>query len=648
MRNLVRIYLTMGCLLTLLWTPTLSTAEEVVELEELKVVSSPIIEGNLTDRYAGQKTQVSEEQIEKLNVQDLTAALRKTPGVNISRYNPIGAFGGGEGGAVFIRGMGSSRPGSEIKTYIDDVPMFMGIWNHPLMDLMPIDTARSVDVYKSPQPQNFGNAMAAINMTPKVRIGEGALSKTEIATGSFSTVVARAETGGRFDRTDYYIGGAYRQSDGHRDHAEGKTGNAFARLGYAFSDQWSGYFFGLHSDNSSEDPGAEGADSSQREGTYETRSTLASVTIQNLYEKAQGHIKLYRNVGEGDWLDQPTAEEGVTENLFNDFEFYGIKVKESFGLWGTMEIVAGFDWEVAEGNYEKYFSDATTDHWSGHDVSMLSPYMAVSREFGSTGSMQITPSIGVRYYDNSDFGTEWSPHAGMVIEFSPFTGHIGYSRGVVFPGLDVVVFSQEVIPVLGNSWMDLDAEIMDHYEAGISYMMGDAAEMGVVWFYNDGRDRYVFVTSPTSMPVYDNVEEYTTRGVEVSANIHPTANLAYFLGGTYLYTDPSDTPYAPEITLSAGVTWRFLDAFTFSADAQYSDAMYVNSQARRATAINTAMVDSYAVINAKLSYAFTTGPGGLSGTIFIAGENLTDTTYEYRPDYPMPGLNGMAGLTLAF
>ena len=648
MRNVVGKYRISSCLLTLLWIPALSMAEEVVELEELRVVASPIIEGNLTDRYAGQKTQVSEEQIDKLNVQDLTAALRKTPGVNISRYNPIGAFGGGEGGAVFIRGMGSSRPGSEIKTYIDDIPMYMGIWNHPLMDLMPIDTARSVDVYKSPQPQNFGNAMAAVNMMPKVRTGQGALSKTEIAAGSFNTVIARGETGGRFDRTDYYIGGGYRHSDGHRDHAEGETGNVFARLGYELNDRWSGYFFGLHSDNSSEDPGAQGADPSEREGTYETRSALACVTIQNTFENAKGHFKLYRNAGRGDWLDQPATAEGVTEDLFNNFEFYGIKARESFGLWETMEVVAGFDWEHTAGDYEKYFSDGTADHWRGHGVSMGSPYMAVSLEFGSTEGLQVTPSMGVRYYDNSDFGTEWSTHAGVVMGYGPITGHIGYSRGVVFPGLDVVVFSEEVIPVLGDSWMDLDPEIMDHYEAGLSYAVGDAAEVDVVWFCNDGRNRYVFVTSPTSMPTYDNVENYTTRGVEVSANIYPTPNLAVFMGGAYMRTDPSDTPYAPEITLSAGLAWQFMGAFTFSADAQYSDDMFVSSQARRATAVNTAVVDSYSVLNAKLSYAFTCRSGGLSGTIFIAGENLTDTAYEYKPDYPMPGLNGMAGLTLIF
>ena len=70
------------------------------------MVASPIIQGNQLDRYASQKTTVSEEQIQDLNAQDVASALRKTPGINISRYNPIGSFGGAAGGAIFIRDQG--------------------------------------------------------------------------------------------------------------------------------------------------------------------------------------------------------------------------------------------------------------------------------------------------------------------------------------------------------------------------------------------------------------------------------------------------------------------------------------------------------------------------------------------------------------
>jgi iron complex outermembrane receptor protein len=96
-------------------------AQSGVLLKEEVVVASPVIEGNQVSRYGGVKTVVGQEQIHDLNAQDVTNALRTTPGVTISRYNAIGSFGGGEGGAVFIRGMGSTRPGGEIKTTIDGV-----------------------------------------------------------------------------------------------------------------------------------------------------------------------------------------------------------------------------------------------------------------------------------------------------------------------------------------------------------------------------------------------------------------------------------------------------------------------------------------------------------------------------------------------
>lgn len=628
-----------------------AAADETYELDEICVVSTPIIEGNVVDRYAGQKTLVTEDQVNNLNAQDMTAALRKTPGVNISRYNTVGSFGGGEGGAVFIRGMGSSRPGSEIKVYIDEVPMYMSIWNHPLMDLMSIDTARSIEVYKSPQPQNFGNAVAAVNIIPKCKITKGVASEAKIAGGSYGTAIGTLESGGRFEQFDYYIGGGYRHSNGHRDHSEGETGDVFSRFGYQISNKWNAYFFGLYSDNSAKDPGKQGTAPSEREGTYETRAYLTSLTLSNIYAKATGYLKIYRNAGEGDWLNQPTDTEGVTEDLYNNFEFYGLKAKEAFNLWQGGEIVTGLDWEYTGGDYKAYYSDDTTDHWDGDDFTMISPHTAISHKFGNNGSLSVTPSAGVRYYDNSAFGEAWSPHAGMMIGYNSWSCHTGYSRGVVFPGLDVIVFSEEVIPALGETWKDLDPETMDHYEAGVSCTFGKFAHADMTWFYNNGKDRYVFVTSSSSAPVYDNVEEYVTKGVEASVSINPINDLSMFFGGTFLRADPSDLPYAPESTFSAGINWLFLKVFTLNIDAQFINDMYVNSQARRATASNSEKVDNYTVLNSKLSYAFELSNSdihNIKGSFFVAGENLTDTDYEYRPGYPMPGINGMTGVNLTF
>ncbi|MDY6879944.1 MAG: TonB-dependent receptor [Thermodesulfobacteriota bacterium] len=620
----------------------------VTRLEDITVVASPIIDGNETDRYAGQKTTVTEAQMEALNAQDLSTALRRSPGVNISRYNMVGSFGGATGGAVFIRGMGSSRPGAEIKTLVDGIPMYMSVWNHPLLDLMSIDPAFSIETYKSPQPHIFGNAFGIVNIVPKRKEEAGYTTRAEVAYGSHDTYLAKVEHGGKKNNFDYYLGGGYRSSDGHRENAEGELKDLYGRVGYTISDHWDLSYFTLCNDNYADDPGVEGGDADEREGRYETRSWLSVVTLANRFKAAEGYVKLYRNAGEGDWLDQVTNTPGVREDLFNDFLFYGLKARETFRLWPGGEVIAGFDWDVTEGEYDQTFSDGTYDRWDGHDFTILSPYTAISHQIGSREGFHAIPSAGVRYYDNSDFDAQWSPHAGLILGYKQTEMHVGYSRGVIYPGLDVVVLSEKVIPPLGLSWKDLEAETVDHFEIGLRHLFGTLAVADITWFHDDGENRYVIVPPPPPPPIYDNIEEYRIQGIEASLAVNPVKDLSLFAGLTFLDTDPSDLPYAPEWTFSAGMNYRFLEKFKLSLDCQYIDEMFVDSQARRADTENSGSVDSYLLVNGKLSYAFLSHASGAEGEIYLAVENLTDADYEYYSGYPMPGATGMVGIKFAY
>ncbi|MFW6106143.1 MAG: TonB-dependent receptor, partial [Desulfovermiculus sp.] len=624
--------------------PLSAKTNETMELEEVLVQASPIIEGNTVDDFGALTTVVSQDQMERLNAQDLGTALRKTPGVSISRYNPIGSFGGGEGGGVFIRGMGSSRPGAEIKTFVDGVPMYMSVWNHPLLDLMSIDAAQSIEVFKGPQPQKFGNAFSAINLKTK-RQDQGSRTKAKLAGGSYSTLINTVEHGTRRGRWDYYVGGGYRTSDGHRDDADGTLKDLYGRIGYQLADNWDVSLFSMLTDNEASDPGARGAPESAKEGDYETQAFLTSLTLSHAYDWGQGSLKLYQNQGEGDWMDQPTSTPGVREDLFNNFQFYGLRASEEFTLWPGGNIQLGLDWEVAEGDWDKKFSDGKKEDWEGPDLTTVSPYAGVSQLLGQRSGFYLIPSAGARYTDHSEFNAEWAPHAGLVLGYKDTQLHANYSRGVVYPGLDVIVFSETVIPPLGQSWKDLDPETIDHYELGIEHKFCSFAQADITFFYDDGRDRYVFTTPPAGF-AYQNIEDFEIRGIETTLQLDPTQNLSIFAGLTWLDTDPSDLPYAPDVSISSGVNWSFLDQFTVSLDSQYLDSMTVTSQARKAGAENTSKVDSYFLLNGKLSYGFALEHSGLEGELFVAGENLTDTDYEYLPDYPMPGINGMLGISL--
>jgi iron complex outermembrane receptor protein len=144
------------------------------------------------------------------------------------------------------------------------------------------------------------------------------------------------------------------------------------------------------------------------------------------------------------------------------------------------------------------------------------------------------------------------------------------------------------------------------------------------------------------------VEEYRIRGAELTISLTPLEQLSLFGGLTLLDTDPADLPYAPDSTLSTGLNLRFLEHFKLSLDSQYVNEMHVLAQRRAAGASNPEKVGDRFLVNGKLSYMFSLRAGRISGELYLAGENLTDTDYEYRPGYPMPGINGMAGATLAF
>ena len=168
-------------------------------------VVSPLVDATTVDTYGSTQTVVSEAQVLDLHALDLASALRRTPGVTISRFNPVGAFGGGDGGAVFVRGMGASRPGSELLTSIDGVPFYMGVWGHPLLGLLPVSGIERITVLKGPQPQTFGNALSAVDIETRRARVEGLAGSVRLSGGAFATVAEQADLTVRSGRWD--VGG---------------------------------------------------------------------------------------------------------------------------------------------------------------------------------------------------------------------------------------------------------------------------------------------------------------------------------------------------------------------------------------------------------------------------------------------------------
>jgi outer membrane cobalamin receptor len=623
--------------------------DDTITLGEIKVVASPIIEGNQVDRYGSEITVVTDKQIDSLNAQDLPSALRRAPGVVISRHNPVGSFGGGEGGAIFLRGKGSSRPGAEILMSVDGIPKFVSVWAHPLMDVLSVDPVERIDIYKGAQPVLFGNnAFGVVNLITKRKHEEGFTTRFEGAYGSYNTWVEIAEHGGKKGPFDYYALQSYRRSQGHRDHADGELQEYFGRVGYEFSDHWDSSFVFNTTHDWADDPGSDDGITPPN-GTFKVHDYFGIMTLSHSYTWGDGYIKLYWDRGDIDWVDQynpPPEGTGLNDSdTLTDYDNYGFRVREALHLWEGGEIMVGVDLDYISGEVKVVDPPAATKKFDRTTFRIVSPYLTLSHQFGSKDSWYATPSAGARFFNHNAFGNEGGYQAGLAGGYKNTEVHASYAHAVNYPGLFVKANSELFMPG-DNLWKGLDPEILDHFEVGISHTFKDIVKADVTYFYDKGRDRIVVVLPPPPPPTWENIGDYTIKGVEATVRINPLPELALFAGMTYQEASPLDLPYVPHWSASAGLNYTFLKHFHLALDCLYVAEQFVASRGRQEGTLNTDKVDAYFLLNGKVSYDFYIQPLKLGVEIFVAGENLTNDHYEFKKGYPMPGINGMFGVIL--
>lgn len=632
-----------GVSLSLLGTTAAAQAEnQPVELPETLVIGSSVIDQNKVDSFGSLTTVVGQDQIRDLNALDLSSALRRTPGVTVSRFNPVGSFGGAEGGAVYIRGMGASRPGSEIKTYIDGVPFYMGVWGHPLLDLLPINAMQSISVYKGPQPQKFGNTFAAIDLTPlRAEEGDNQHGELQVTGGSFHTATDQASLYGRSGDWDYVLAQGAAHSDGDRQDGDGRLNNGLARIGYRMNENWSTGLLLLHANNQSSDPGQKGLPETKT-GEFDTRGTLASLSLDHNYDWGNGSVKLYHNEGRGSALDQP----GLDGDTISDFTLQGLRWEENLRPWQNGEVALGLDVDEMKGDVTyKRVAPAPRGEFDTPTLRVTSPHVALSHAFELNDSWTLTPSAGVRTYEHNVFDSATAPHAGVLLSASNVEFRANLSRGINYPGLEAPVLSN-LIPALGQSWKDLKPEKLDHQELGVKFNPFDSTTLDLAVFKDKYKDRYLFAFPPSvSQPSFINLGDYEIKGAEATWQQRWTDNWSSFVGFTWLDPSLKTLPYAPKQSLSLGTTYE-TGPWRFSADAQYQKDMYVLAEERTAGATNFAQVDSFTVMNLRVGHAV---PAlGKVGEVFVAVENLFDRDYAYRTNYPMPGTSAQLGVKMGF
>ncbi len=601
------------------------------------VEASPILSEVRSEPLAGSVVSVGREQIEDLNAGDIASALRRLPGVVISRYNPVGSYGGGDGGAVFVRGQGAGRPGAEIVTLVDGIPKFVGVWTHPLLDTLSVDLVERVDVYKSPQPVLFGNmSFAGIDLVPRRETEPGVRGRASAAFGSFDTSALAAQASGRQGRLDWLATGSQRRSDGHRPDADGRTRAAFGRAGVELSPTLDLSLLVDWSDGQAGDPGVAGAPRPPVTPRFETGDTLAVLSLTRRHGGRQGFVKLHLDDGSIDWLQWDAARRESFRSL-TDWSNRGLRLQDQFGVGSGGDLTVGGEL-LDYGGRAQEARPAGTSTLGDFRFQNRAAYAAYTHTLG--GRVRVTPSAGLRVNSSREFGWDYGAQAGLQVTGGFGEARLRWARAYNLPGVWVATFYQGY--GRGDQWQDLQPEIVEHVEAGFARSLGSRARFDLALFSDDVTHALRFVPPPPPPPAFANRDSYRTRGVELTLAWNPLRGLSLMAGTTFSDTTPERTPYTPAFTLVGGVTWE-AGRWRLALDGQQVDERYYGNLRFPGPLVP---VPGYFLLNGRLAYRLKDARP--APEVYLAGENLTDGDYAYRPGYPMPGASVMGGLSWVF
>ncbi|WP_265584062.1 TonB-dependent receptor plug domain-containing protein [Chitinimonas koreensis] len=351
-----------------------------------------------------------------------------------------------------------------------------------------------------------------------------------------------------------------------------------ARVGLRLDAHWRLEAGLVQVDNRAGDPGDERLASPAVAPRYDTEATLLSSTLRHAHGDWQGELRLYRSRGEGNWLDQP-APDGDT---YSDFRLSGLRWQERFSPWSGGELLAGIDLDRMSGEARfARVAPAPASRFEAPDFRIDSPYLALSQRMALDEDWLLQPSAGVRHYRHSDFGSETAPQAGLALISKRLTLFANASRGVNYPGLETPLLAS-LIPPLGQSWKQLDAERLDHAEVGFKFSPDAATQLDLSLFQDEVKNRYVFGFPPEvpPPPQFINLGAYRMHGVELSLRQALGTDWTLFAGLTLLDPSIDHLPYSPRRSATLGLNGQ-LGGLRLAFDAQYQSEVWALNRARR-------------------------------------------------------------------
>lgn len=543
------------------------------------------------------------------------------PGMMVTQRGMMG-FGvsGGAAGGIGVRGLSAGT--GQVLVLIDGHPQYQGVFGHSISDSYQTMMAEKVEVVRGPASVLYGsNAMGGvINIVTRGMKEDGMQTHLNLGAGSYGTVQTEVSNQYRKGRFSSTVAAQYGRSDNHRPRMGFEQYGGYIKLGYDISANWNAFADIDITHFNASYPGTDAKPMFEAD-QWITRG-VATLGIENHYEKTNGRISVYDNFGIHKINDGYAEGAKPQTELFRSKDaLAGVSWYQTVQPLDRTTVTLGMDYQHIYGR--AYYTSRETGEivtagkrgmQSCHTHSNeIAGYMDVRQDITSW----LTLDAGVRYDHHSVAGNEWVPQFGMVVK--PISS--GVFKATVSKGFRNPTTKDMFLYGTAND--ELRAERLWNYEIAWRQGLCDGAiNYGLNLFLMEGDNMIMTVASKNV-----NSGNFLNRGAELEASWRINSHWRLNTNHTLLHMD---TPIAgsPKYKGYLGAEMRY-GKWNATAGVMQVDQMQGVEK------------PAFTLVNATLGYQLCNNI-----RLWVKGDNLLSRKYEYISGYPMPGATFMGGVNI--
>jgi len=598
------------------------SVKDTVSLKEVTITSTA-------------KTEVNRKQIpftvsvvdkETLDASTETSVLsilsEQVPGLFVTQKGITGfGISTGSAGMVNIHGVGS---GNKVLMMFDGQPMWAGLFGHSVGDAFVASDAERVEIIRGPGSLLYGtNALGGvINVITRKADEDGIHGRARIMYGSYNTQKYLGSAGYKKDKLNVFVSVNHDSSNGQRVNSNFYITNAFAKVGYDFSSHWNALADAIVADFKTVNPGM--VTQPMLDNWAKALRTTYSVSLNNQYENKSGSIQAFYNNGRHTIDDGYAANSAPPDYLFrsNDYNL-GLALFESFRLIKGNLFTAGLDAKQWGGHAWNDNNDGSQNEIADKKVNEYAGYAVMQQTLFD----KLTLNAGIRLENNETFGNAWIPQGGIA--YNPFgqtTFKLSASKGFRSPNIQELYMFMPANP-------DLKPEKMNNYDFSyLQSLAGNRVRLELTVYFAQG-DNMINTTMVNGQPLNVNTGKFINKGFDFGLTYNILRNLRWSGNYSFLNSDIRITA-SPKHKAFTSLTWT-QGKWTISPNYQYVGGLYLED--------NGTAKEYYSLLNCNVSYKIIP-----SLTLFLNGENLTNSSYETYAGFPMPGIVALGGVNWTF